>query len=93
MSDPDSYGVFVELGNGWGAIVFESEVEFDFIEENLRADQDQEYFVNGSFYDETFSIINHPLSFQVYTPRQSSNKTFTIFLVIMIIFVNVIGKS
>ena len=69
--------MFAELGNGWGAIVFESEVEFDFIEENLRTDQNQEYFVNGSFYDESFSI-GISLSFQVYSPRQSSNCTFTI---------------
>ena len=93
QNKPESYVVFVELGSGWGAIVFESEVEFHFIEENLRADQNQEYFVNGSFYDEIFSIINFPLGFQVYTPRQSSNKTFTIFS--MILFVNLIdlGKD
>ena len=54
MNKPDSYVMSVELGSGWGAIVFESEVEFDFIEENLKTDQDQEYFVNGSFYDESF---------------------------------------
>ena len=72
--------MFVELGSGWGAIVFESEVEFDFIEENLRTDQDQEYFVNGSYYDESFSIITYfPFSFQIYSPRQSGNCTFTIY--------------
>ena len=78
MNKPDNYVVFVELGSGWGAIVFESEVEFDFIEENLRTNQDQEYFVNGSFYDESFSI-GFPLSFQIYSPRQSGNCTFTIY--------------
>ena len=36
QNKPESYVVFAELGNGWGAIVFESEVVFDFIEENLR---------------------------------------------------------
>ena len=70
--------MFAELGNGWGAIVFESEVEFDFIEENLRTDQQQEYFVNGSFYDESISI-GISLSFQVYSPKQSGNCTFTIY--------------
>ena len=79
MTKPDTYVVFVELGDGWGVIVFESEVEFDFIEENLRADQDQEYFVNGSFYNELFSLLQFALSFQAYTPRKSGNNTFTIY--------------
>ena len=78
MNKPDTYVVFAELGSGWGPIVFESEVEFYFIEENLRTDQDQEYFVHGSFYDESFSI-GFPLSFQIYSPRQSGNCTFIIY--------------
>ena len=72
------YVVFAELGDEWGAIVFESEVEYNFIKENLRDDQNQEYFINGSFHDESHSI-GFSFSFHLYTPRQSGNKTFIIF--------------
>ena len=82
---PNFYLVFIELGDGWGAVEMESEVEYFFIEENLRTDQNQEYWVNGSFYEESFSI-GRPLSFQVYTPRQSGN---TCILLIQMKFINI----
>ena len=44
--------------------------EFDFIEENLRPYQDQEYFVNGSFLFEGYGLF---AGFQGYSPRQTGN--------------------
>ena len=61
--------MFVELGDGWGAPVIESEDEFDFIEQNLKNNQDRDHFVNGSYYDETL-YNGHPFSFQAYSPKQ-----------------------
>ena len=68
------------LGTGWGAISLESEQERDFVEQNLQTDQDQDYFVGGSIYDETlfdffypFWGFTYPFSFQAYSPRQTGN--------------------
>ena len=73
--EQNSYPVFVELGDGWEAVVFESEVEFDFIEKNLRTNQDQEYFVNGSFRDQLLSILYPEVAIGIteYSPGQKGN--------------------
>ena len=69
-----------EIFTGWEAISLESEQERDFIEQNLKTDQDQDYFVGGSIYDETlFDFFypawgfTYPFSFQAYSPRQTVN--------------------
>ena len=50
------------------------------MEQNLKTDQDQDYFVGGSIYDETFFDtfypvrgFTYPFSFQAYSPRQTGN--------------------
>ena len=64
-----------ELGDGYGAAVFESEQEFYFIEESLRTDQD--YFVKGSFHNEMLYTVTEFLSngvaIHAYSPRQTGN--------------------
>ena len=62
--------LFADLGDGWDTALFESEQEFEFVEENLRPDQDQEYFVNGSSLFEEFGLST---GFQRYSPRQTGN--------------------
>ena len=69
---PDFHLVLVELGSGWGAVKMESDVEYNFIEKHIRTDQNQEYWIDGSLYDETQRIPAFPsFSFQLYSPRQS----------------------
>ena len=62
-----------ELGDGWESARLESEVEFELIQEILKLDQDQDYFIGGSIYDETWFqyFYEWPYSFQQYSPRQS----------------------
>ena len=64
------YILSLELGVGWEATVIECEDEFDFIQQSLISNQDQDHFIDGSYYNETF-YIGHSLSFQAYSPRQS----------------------
>ena len=64
--------MIVDIGDKWDAIVFESEQEYYFIQENLRPYQDQEYFVNGSFRFEGYGLF---AGFQGYIPRQTGNNS------------------
>ena len=67
------FSLFVDLGDGWDAAVFESEQEFEFVEENLRPNQDQEYFVNGSSLLEGF-VLRFGFDFTGYSLRQTGKK-------------------
>ena len=62
-----------ELGDGWEVARLDCEDEYNFIQEILKLDQDQDYFIGGSIRDDTYFQTFHinPYSFQVYSPRQS----------------------
>ena len=70
---------FLDLGDGWSSLKLESEQEYYFIQENLKTDKDQDYFVGGSHFDETqfdffYKIWGYlPVSFDSYSPRQSGD--------------------
>ena len=72
-----------ELGNGWGSTLIESEQEWNFIEENLRTDQEQDYFIGGSYYNQShFEFFdptywfNSNFSVRSYSTRQQGNDLF-----------------
>ena len=70
--------IFTDLGTGWGPMFLESEQEWNFIEQILGTDRDQDYFIGGSISDETYFLLfptwgSLPLSFSTYTPKTSGN--------------------
>ena len=81
---------FSVLGNGWGPTFIENQQEWDFLEQNLKTDLEQDYFIGGSISDETyfnetllhrFTNVEFYFDLPYYVPRRSGN----IFLNICII--------
>ena len=72
----------LDLGSGWEPAKIESEQEFHFFEENLRTDQNTDYFIGGSIYNDTFFDLiypvwgHHPFQFDSYSPRTSGEVYF-----------------
>ena len=70
---------FSDIGTGWGPTFIECEQEWDFIEQSLKTDQNQDYFTGGSLKDDdTHLLLNSVwgdlhLSFSSYVPRTSGN--------------------